>query len=463
MNKLNNKIFFLLLCQLLNKLIFAFSTQNDLPECEACLENQDNCFNDTLSNKLTIKSRGVEYIDLKLYDIDDSIKENGGRGTIVDISYIVVSTQGDSITVQVENVKDQYVLESRDNRVSCSYRKNLRLYKQNEKIAIHCNNIYYDCEVMFDVTFLKPQQEDSKSKIPDCNECVGDENSSCFESIYLPVHSWYYLYYDGYEGGTYLDFLVSSHKKDKMRIEVQNNDGLFYLVSTRRDKVRCSDPQISVPVRWKNPRIAVYCYNNYIGCKFSIFARSTAMNNNKVTDSISDSRKFDAKMMGYYESSNPKWSEWGQWSECIENVDTSRNGMGKRTRSRQCLQTMVDFVDSKNITNLNHKDIKEKLIEANIPYCEGPSIEYQNCPLETSDEHSWQNVFIFIFIISALILSLCREKRTSRTTIINTSYSNNNEDVIRSNNLTSSMYDAKRENSVSENSPLLNTYFRRYD
>jgi len=365
----NNKLIFLLLCQFLSGLVFAFSTQNNLPECEACLEDKDNCFNDTLSNKLTIKSRGVEYVDLKLNDIED------GKGSIVEISYIVVSTQGDSITVQVENVKDQYVLESRDNRVSCSYRKSLKLYKQEEKIAIHCNNMYYDCEVMYDVSLLKPNQKENEEKMPVCDECIGNEESSCFESIYLPAHSWYYLYYDGYEHGTFLDFLVSSHKKDKMRVEVQNHDGLFYLVSTRRDKVRCSDPQSSVPVRWKSPRIAVYCYNNYIGYKFSVFVRSSPMSDNKMS-----SLSGNEKMMGYYESSSPKWSEWSEWSDCMETDEGNKNGMGKRTRERHCIQSTVGFVNPNNATQ--HNNINEILKEADILYCEGPSVEYQNCQLE---------------------------------------------------------------------------------
>ncbi|OUM60010.1 hypothetical protein PIROE2DRAFT_63416 [Piromyces sp. E2] len=381
MNKLNNKLIFLLLCQFLSELVWAFSTQKSLPECQACLDDKDNCFNDTLSNKITIKSRGVEYIDLKLNDIDDSKKESRGRGTVVEISYLVVSTQGDSITVQVENVKDQYILESRDNRVNCSYRKSLKLYKQNEKIVIHCNNMYYDCEVMFDISLLEPQKEEDE-KMPACDECTGNENQVCFESIYLPVHSWYYLYYDGYDGGTYLDFLVSSHKKDKMRVEIQNNDGLFYLVSTRRDKVRCSDPQTSVPVRWKSPRIAVYCYNNYIGCKFSVFARGTPMNNKEESVHEKTHSSWTEKKLGYYETSTPKWSEWSEWSDCMDADYGRRNGVGRRTRERHCIQNMVDFVDPKNITHLRHEEINELLREAGVPYCEGSSIEEQNCQLE---------------------------------------------------------------------------------
>jgi len=468
MNKLNNKLIFLLLCQFLSGLVFAFSTQNNLPECEACLENQDNCFNDTLTNKLTIKSRGVEYIDLKLDDID-SPKSGSGKGSVVEISYIVVSTQNDSITVQVENVKDQYILESRDSRVSCS-RKNLKLYKQNEKIAIHCNNMYYDCEVMYEISLLEPQKEENNgdTPMPGCDECTGNEGTSCFESIYLPAHTWYYLYYDGYDSGTYLDFLVSSHKKDKMRVEVQNHDGLFYLVSTRRDKVRCSDPQTSVPVRWKSPRIAVYCYNNYIGCKFSVFVRSFPMDSsNKIAangKSSTVNHRYNEKMMGYYETSSPKWSEWSEWSDCIEPEEGSKNGMGKRTRERHCIQNTVDFVNPDNVARQD--DINRVLKEADIPYCEGTAVEYQNCQLEEAMEHSWQNILIFVFIISALVLTLCREKRPSRSrsSSFDSSYqySSYNEDVVKSNGLKSPTSEVRRE-SVSENSPLLNTYFRRYD
>jgi len=388
-------------------------------------------------------------------------KVNRGRGTIVEISYIVVSTQGDSITVQVENTKDQYVIESRDNRVSCSYRKSLKLYKQEEKIAVHCNNMYYDCEVMYEISLLEPKKEnDNEDQMPQCHECVGEENSSCFESIYLPVHSWYYLYYDGYDNGSYLDFLVSSHKKDKMRIEVQNNDGLFYLVSTRRDKVRCSDPQKSVPVRWKSPRIAVYCYNNYVGCKFSVFARIFPMNkDSKSANGASLMTGEGVKHMGYYESPTPTWSEWSEWSNCIENKESHRNGIGQRTRERKCIQTTVDFVHPHNSTHLSEEDIKARLMEADIPYCEGSSTEVQNCQLD-SMEHSWQNILIFVFILTALLLCLGRGKNTTTRLTIDTS--NYNEDVLKTNNVKSPDR-MTREVSPSENSPLLNTYFRRYD
>lgn len=343
----NKYIIFLLISQLVCRMAYAFSTQYNLPECQACLDDKDTCFNDTLSNSLTIKSRGgVEYIDLNLDNLAN--KDKDGKGTIVEISYIIVSTKGDYITVQLENgSKNQYIIESRDSRVSCSYRKSLKFYQQNERIAVYCNNLYYDCDVKFDISLLKPEKEKDNIKMPECSECVAPslgqkDSNTCFESIYLPVHSWYYLYYDSYESGMYLDFLVSSHKKDSMRIEVQSHDGLFYLVKTRRDKVKCSDPQISIPVRWQSPRIAVYCYNNYKGCMFSIYVRSVPMDqselmkvnksNNSNDDEIDEMSyskiiKDNVKKIGYYELENPQWSEWSEWSDCFE----SHKGIGQRT------------------------------------------------------------------------------------------------------------------------------------
>jgi len=452
-------IIFLLLSQIICHIAYAYSTQYNLPECQACLDDKDNCFNDTLSNTLTIKGRGVEYIDL---NIDDSAnEEKDGKGTIVEISYIIVSTKGDSITVQLENGnKDQYIIESRDNRVDCSYRKSLKFYQQDERIAVYCNNLYYDCEVKFDITLLKPEKQRDDINMPQCSECIApsigqkDSSNTCFESIYLPVHSWYYLYYDGYENGMYLDFLVSSHKRDTMRIEIQNNNGLFYLVSTRRDKVKCSDPQISVPVRWQYPRIAVYCYNNYRGCMFSVYVRSVPMDKPGIMN-----KSNHEKMIGYTEVVNPQWSEWSEWSDCVE----IHNGMGRRTRERKCLQNSIDFVHPENATQLSSKEMNQLLKSSDYPYCEGSSTEIQNCELDVN-EQSWLNILILFVIISSMILSFYIERKPRSSIYTDSS---RYEDIVKTNQLNGSndqyKRTAQREMSFSENSPLLNAYFRRYD
>jgi len=462
MNQLiNKKIIIFLLCQLLSQWVLA---QNEILECSACLEDKDTCFNTTLpeENVLTIKSRGVEYLDLyKNNDVEKALSSNNERGRIIEISYIVTSTNGDSITVQIENAKDQYVIESRDNRVECSSRNKLKLYKQNERIAIYCNNLYYECNVMYQISVEKPQEEEKSDKIPDCSECAVESENTCIESIYLPVHSWFYLYYDG-EGGTYLDFLVSSHKKDTMRIEVQSGDGTFYLVSTRKDKAKCSDRQMSVPVRSSTSRVAVYCYNNYIGCKFSIYIHGQSMNKSVTSSSSSSSSSSSAinieKMMGYAEATTPRWSEWSEWSECIE----SHNGMGKQTRERTCLNAEVDFTHPESTTQEQHKEMERMLAMSDFSSCEGPSMEEQNCEVEDDMQHPWQNIMIFGFIVSALILSFKLERKPTPQPI-HTSQEYL-EDVVKSNDLEDeNSPDNLRRISVSENSPLLNTYFRRYD
>jgi hypothetical protein len=463
MKFLNKKIIYLVLHQFLFGWIYSSSVNNSLPECNACLEDTKTCFNDSLTNSLTIKSRGVAYINL------DLLENAKNRGSIVEISYIITSIKNDSITVQVEknnNSKNQYIIESRDNRVTCSSRKTLKFYNQDEKIAVYCNNLYYDCDIKYEFSILEPEKEREDTPLPQCSECSSPyEGDSCFESIYLPVHSWYYLYYDGYNDGMYLDFLISSHKKDIMRIEVQSNDGLFYLVNTRRDKVRCSEPQKSIPVRWKSPRIAVYCYNNYIGCKFSLFVRSFPMNrenikeleNEKDEDSFNRSSSFKfinkmEKMAGYAESNTPKWSEWSEWSDCIE----YQEGMGRRTRERKCLNTAIDFTQHENVTEISSVEIDHLLKSSGYPYCEGSSIETQNCQLEIN-EQSLENILILVFIISAMILTFYIERGPKQ---------NNNENIVKRNSISndhSSMERIQREISISENSPLLNTYFRRYD
>jgi hypothetical protein len=462
-----------MLYQFLYGWIYANSIKNTLSECQSCLDNKETCFNDTLTNSLTIKSRGVEYIDL-------FEKEDNHKGSIVEVSYMVSSIKGDYITVQLENKdsKDQYIIESRDSRVNCSNRKRLRLYKQKERIAIYCNNLYYNCEIKYNFSVFEPEKEKTDSKLPECSECTSistsEKDSSCFESIYLPVHSWYYLYYNGYDKGMFLDFLISSHKKDTMRIEVQSNDGLFYLVKTRRDKVRCSEPQKSIPVRWRTPRIAVYCYNNYIGCKFSLYIKSfpidSSNSNNNIKQfidekeengKVSSSSKFmnNIELMtddNKFESDHPQWSEWSEWSDCME----YRDGMGRRTRERKCLYTSIDFTSYENITRLSSMELNRLVKSANYSYCEGSSIEVQNCPLEVN-EQSLENIAILVFIVSAIILTFYVERKPEQNNI-----SNYNEDVIKSSDINhehTPFGRIQREISISENSPLLNTYFRRYD
>jgi len=466
---LSKKIIYLFLFQFFYGWIYGISINDGFPECEACLENPETCFNKTLTKSITIKSRSTEYIDL--------FENDSKKGKVTVVSYIVTSIQGDSITVQLENDKDQYIIETRDNRVECSNRKSLKIYKQSERLAIYCNNIYYDCEVKYDIS-LEPGDPENEidNSLPECSECTSKGNS-CFESIFLPVHSWYYLYYDGYDSGMYLDFLISSHKKDTMRMEVQSKDGLFYLVSTRKDKSRCSEPQKAVPVRWKSARIAVYCYNNYIGCKFSLYVRSTPMDydpkvktiesevrENKENEKNENSFSTPAfakflnnvdKIKGYTEPSIPKWSEWSEWSDCME----YKNGMGKRIRRRECLNIEFAFVLPENATQVSSKEFNQLIKSSAYPYCEGASIEEQNCLLDI-DEHSIQNLIILLFIISAMILTLFVEANPRQN-----NSSLYDENVIKSNNLSNNPSHGRlqRDISISENSPLLNTYFRRYD
>jgi len=450
----------------------ALPTIHSLPECEACLDDTDTCFNYTLSKTLTIKNRGLEYIDLGI----EEINKKYGRGTVVELSYIVASTQGDTITVEIENGKDQYILESRDGRVTCSGRQKLKFYSQSERLSVFCHNLHYNCEIMFEIVLnpLQNELEDNKKNITECAQCAGGKDNACFESIYLPVHSWYYWYYDGIDGGTLLDFMISSHKKDSMRTEVQRGDGLFYLVSTRRDKVRCSDIQENVYVRWKSLRIAVYCYNNYKGCRFSIYTHATPMNKNKTIPAASSSRKITEKdnltlpgysqlvnnidkIIGYNEPTEPKWSEWSEWSDCEE----YREGMGRRTRTRTCLYSTFDFVHPEKTTNLSERELDQLLKSSNYSYCEGPSVDYQHCPIETM-ENSWQNILILIFIISSLIITFFMKKKPTRPTI-DTSHNTYTEDIIKTINISSPSENNNRGYSSSETSPLLNTYFRRYD
>lgn len=447
---INKKFIILLFCQILSQWVLALSTQNEIIECSTCQEDKDLCFNHTLPNEAKIiKPRDAFYIDMKKLYTGDVTPKNG---EILEISYIVASPNGDFITVQIENAnknkKDQYIVETRDSRVDCSSRKNLRFYKQEgQRIAIYCNNLYYECEVTYEFLLVKPQEENNNNnKVPECSECSAENENSCIESVYLPVHSWYYLYYEGYEGGTYLDFLISSHKKDTMRIEVQNDDGTFYLVSTRRDKVKCSESQSGVPVRWKKSRVAVYCYNNYIGCRFSVYVNGQPMNR--------DTTK--SKMMVDTKSLNPKWSEWSEWSECTE----YREGKGIKTRERICMHTEIAFTDPENVTQEQHKEMDKMLESLKYPECEGPSMEEQQCQIEDSIQHSWQNLLIFVFIVSAIILSFYKIERKPTRPTINTH--NYYENVVKSHDVSDGR-SPERRISVSENSPLLNTYFRRYD
>lgn len=430
------------------------STNEGLPTCEVCLENKGECLNST---EITIESRATEYID---------ISKNSKKGGLIQISYIVTSVNNDQLDVQVEN-ENQYIIESKDSGVNCSTRTNLKFYEQNEKLAIYCSNYYYPCRVKYSIIYDDVEKERDDLSVPKCEECSKKGKNHCFESIATPVHSWYYLYYDGDKPGMYVDFLISSHKKDTMRIELQSRDGLFYLVGTRRDKVRCSDPQVSIPVRWSSTRIAVYCYNNYIPCKFSVFIKSTPMDSSTGQtpmaniSSLSGYANQNTTLMADDQDSL-HWSEWSEWSKCTEYYD----GTGRRQRTRNCIQTFVDVVDPDNLTK---KDYEELMKSSDYPYCEGSSVDVETC--ELGIKPLWGNVIMIFFVIAIIGAVIYVKKnpdtqKLNRSGIIKTFVDDDDDDDDKNINdrykssTQNSQY--KKKKGRSETSPLLQTFVKKY-
>lgn len=485
------------------------SPQKDLiwPTCDSCKNDKGACLDPFINNgdddsnsegedsdgegnnvrhrghvmELTIQPRKVAYIDIKStfnFDTDttgnekddmnsSSTSENKNekeiRGNINQIAYLVTSTQGDYLTVQIENganISDpdysnafsSYILESRDSYVSCSERRHLKYYEQGDKLAIYCNNNIQKCHVRYILSILDVKKERDDVEVPACNQCStkneeGSSGNDCFVSVYLPVHSWYYFYFDEEGGrGMFLDFLISSHKKDTMRIEVQSSDGLFYLVATRRDKVRCSEPQKNVPVRWPSARIAVYCYNNYIGCRFSVFVRSIPMQENrtkiinspriKATDhsSIFNPSSTTYSTTTQWRKSGSEsgaiWSDWSSWSECQEWHD----GEGRQVRTRTCLEmenpemnessnrrrpfngdekkssllprfNSIALVKPVNYTLIEQRQLNdERESLSSVMQCKGRYIDSRSC--ELYPKTSWKNTIVIIFIIISVILTI---------------------------------------------------------